>query len=693
MELNYNAERAIELLRIGSGNVNAAFRENQEAAIQHVVEGRGRLLVVQKTGWGKSFVYFIATKLLRESGEGPALLVSPLLSLMRNQVSAAEQMGVRAETINSDNEDEWSEIEKKIKANDVDILIVSPERLSNQRFRAEVLPRIAANISLLVVDEAHCISDWGHDFRPQYRLLERTIKQLTPNMRILATTATANDRVSADLAAVLGPDITVFKGDLNRSSLTLQTITLPNQAERLAWLADKLKVLPGSGIIYTLTVRDANQVAKWLRKKEFVVESYTGQTGDRRELLEDALLNNDVKALVATTSLGMGYDKPDLAFVIHYQMPGSVVAYYQQVGRAGRSIPYAYGVLLSGKEESQISEWFINSAFPTEEEVTQVLSALEASEEPLSIPDLMREVNLGKGRIAKTIESLALEIPAPVIKVAGGWQLTANELSGEFRHRANRLTTLRREELEQMKKYVQLPFGEHMGFLVRALDGDLSLIAPPSLKPLDSEFSEATLKEAVEFLSQTNLPIESRKMWPPGGLPTYGLRGKIPPHLQAFPGQALCYWGDAGWGAEVKNGRYVGQHFSDRLVEACANMFHSWSPEPRPTWVTAIPSLRHPDLVPGFAKRLAKKIGLPYLDSLVKVTHTHEQKSMANSTKQALNVDGSLEIEMDEIPQGPVLLIDDIVNSRWTITVAAWLLRNSDCDGVYPLALSITGQE
>lgn len=468
---------------------------------------------------------------------------------------------------------------------------------------------------------------------------------------------------------------------------------MPNQAERLAWLADKLEILPGSGIIYTLTVRDANQVAKWLRKKGFVVESYTGQTGDRRELLEDALLNNDVKALVATTSLGMGYDKPDLAFVIHYQMPGSVVAYYQQVGRAGRSIPCAYGVLLSGKEESQISEWFINSAFPTEEEVTQILNALKTSEDPLTIPDLMREVNLGKARIEKTIESLALEVPAPVIKVAGGWQLTANELSDAFRLRANRLTNLRRAELEQMKKYVQLPFGDHMGFLVNALDGDLSLIVPPSLTPLDSNVSEATLEEAIEFLSQTNLPIEARKMWPPGGLPIYGLKGRIPSHLQAFPGQALCYWGDAGWGAEVKKGRYVGQYFDDKLVEACATMFHSWSPEPRPTWVTAIPSLRHPDLVPGFAKRLAKKIGLPYLDSLVKVSHTHEQKSMANSSKQALNVDGSLELEMDEIPQGPVLLIDDIVNSRWTITVASWLLRNSDCDGVYPLALSITGHE
>jgi len=362
--MSYNAPRALELLRLGTQNPDTCFHDGQEDAIRHVVEGRGRLLVVQKTGWGKSFVYFIATKLLREQGVGPALLISPLLALMRNQIAAAERMGVHARTINSDNQEEWTVVEAALGHSEVDILLISPERLANEHFRTEVLARFAGRISLLVIDEAHCISDWGHDFRPHYRLLERIVRTLPPNLRLLATTATANNRVLDDLQTVLGPHLTVSRGDLARTSLFLQSIRLPSQAERLAWLAQQLPTLQGSGIIYTLTVRDATQVAKWLRSRGLNVQSYTGETGERRPQLEQDLLNNQVKALVATTALGMGFDKPNLAFVIHFQTPSSVVAYYQQVGRAGRALESAYGVLLSGQEEAEINDYFIESAFP-----------------------------------------------------------------------------------------------------------------------------------------------------------------------------------------------------------------------------------------------------------------------------------------------------------------------------------------
>lgn len=384
----YNPTRALELLRLGTQNPAALFRDGQEEAIRHVVDGRGRLLVVQTTGWGKSFVYFIAIKLLREDGAGPALLISPLLALMRNQIAAAERMGARAFTINSDNQEEWTAVEATLGHNEVDILLISPERLANEHFRTEVLARFAGRISLLVIDEAHCISDWGHDFRPHYRLLERIVRTLPQNLRLLATTATANNRVLGDLQTVLGPNLTVSRGDLARPSLFLQTIRLPSQAERLAWLAQQLPLLQGSGIIYTLTVRDAAQVAEWLRSRGLNVDAYTGETGERRPRLEQALLNNQVKALVATTALGMGFDKPDLAFVIHFQTPGSVVAYYQQVGRAGRALAAAYGVLLSGQEETDINDYFIERAFPSRQEVEQVL-APDASRRkvPCSLPD------------------------------------------------------------------------------------------------------------------------------------------------------------------------------------------------------------------------------------------------------------------------------------------------------------------
>lgn len=688
--MSYNSLRSLDLLHRGSGLTNATFRNSQEEAIRHIVEGRGRLLVVQRTGWGKSFVYFIATKLLREQGLGPALLISPLLSLMRNQILAAQRMGIRAATINSDNLDEWETVGDAIKSDEIDILLISPERLANEHFRTQVLSQIAARISLLVIDEAHCISDWGHDFRPHYRLIERILRSLPPNLRLLATTATANDRVMEDLRLVLGPQLDVLRGDLNRPSLRLQTIRLSTQEERMAWLAEQLPHLPGAGIIYTLTVRDATHVSEWLKSRGINVESYTGRTVDRRDELEQDLLDNKVKALVATTALGMGFDKPDLAFVIHYQTPGSVVAYYQQVGRAGRALDSAYGVLLSGQEDTDITDYFIETAFPTRKEAEQVLNVLEEATSGLSVPELMARLNISSGRIQKTIDLLSLESPAPIVKQGTKWVLTTANLSEEFWQRAQRLTELRRSERDQMQEYVGLSSG-HMNFLIRALDGEPNETNTSTLPLLRTTADSQLVSEAIEFMRGTSLPIEPRKRWPAGGMPTYGLKGQIPPEYSAEPGKALCMWGDVGWGKLVQEGKYVNGHFSDELVKACAGLVRSWNPLPAPAWVTCIPSLRHPHLVPDFARRLASELGLPFQNAIVKTEQRPEQKTMANSTQQARNVDGSLALIDQLLLTGPVLLVDDMVDSRWTMTVAAWLLRTQGTGTVWPLALALTG--
>ncbi len=689
--MTYNATRALDLLRAGAQRPDARFREGQEEAIRAIVEGRDRLLVVQKTGWGKSFVYFIAAKLLREAGAGPCLLISPLLALMRNQIAAAERMGVRAATINSDNQNDWPAIEQDMQRNAVDILLISPERLANARFQTEVLGPISSQIGMLVVDEAHCISDWGHDFRPHYRLLERIIRQLPPNLRLLATTATANNRVMDDLRNVLGPNLAVSRGDLNRPSLTLQTIRLRTQAERMAWLADQLPRLNGSGIIYTLTVRDADMVAEWLRARNLAVEAYTAETGEQRPVLEQALLDNKIKALVATVALGMGFDKPDLAFVIHFQAPGSVVAYYQQVGRAGRALDAAYGVLLSGDEETEITDYFIRSAFPTREEVQAVLNALERSPNGLTIYELLSRVNISLGRAQKTIQLLELEPSAPIARVGTKWQLTASRLSEAFWARAERLTALRYEEQRQMQAYVNLTSG-HMQFLIKALDGDPATVGAPTLPPLPSDPPEALTREAIAFLRRISLPIDPRKMWPNGGMPKYGLKGRIAAENMAQPGRALCRWGDAGWGSLVQQGKYQDGRFADELVQACAALIREWNPQPAPRWVTAIPSLRHPNLVPDFARRLADALRLPYHAVLKRTEQRPEQKTMANSIQQARNVDGSLAVQVARMPPGAVLLVDDMVDSRWTFTVAAWLLRSNGAGPVFPLALAMTGQ-
>ena len=689
--MTYDHQRALELLRIGSGSPVANFRNGQEDAIRQLVEGRGRLLVVQKTGWGKSFVYFIATKLLREADNGPALLISPLLALMRNQIAAAKRMGVRARTINSANLKQWGSVEADLKRDVIDILLISPERLANDFFNTQVLAGIAGRISMLVIDEAHCISDWGHDFRPDYRRLEHIVRTLPSNLRLLATTAMANKRVIDDLKNVLGPSLEISRGDLNRTSLTLQTIRMPKQAERLAWLAEQLATLNGQGIIYALTVHDANQVADWLQTQGFKVEAYTGNTdGDRREVLEQALLDNQVKALVATTALGMGYDKPDLAFVIHYQTPGSVVAYYQQVGRAGRALDTAYGVLLSGEEETDITNWFIKSAFPTREEVEAVINALEEQPMGLSVPELLGEVNLQEGRIEHTIKLLSLERPSPIAKQDSKWQLTATALPESFWQRAERLTSLRHDEQRQMRQYVALPFGQHMSFLIDALDGDSSVVNPPALPTLSTTVDPLLIQKAIAFLKRTNLPIEPRKKWPAGGMPQYNVSGQITSHHQAQPGRTLCRWGDAGWGDLVKQGKYHDGHFADDLVAACVHMVQQWNPRPVPTWVTCVPS-RRSNLVENFAQRLAKKLGLPFHGVLIKITERPEQKTKKNSKQQTCNLDGAFEINRQSMPPGPVLLIDDMVDSRWTLTVSAWLLRNNGSGEVWPLALADTG--
>jgi ATP-dependent DNA helicase RecQ len=682
----YDAARALELLRIGAGRADAEFRDGQEDAIRHVVEGRGRLLVVQKTGWGKSFVYFIATKLLREAGGGPALLVSPLLSLMRNQIAAAERMGVRAATINSTNPNEWRSVARQVVDGKVDILLISPERLANEEFRQDVLNSVAPTLSLLVIDEAHCISDWGHDFRPHYRLIERTATTLPPNARLLATTATANDRVMQDLRTILGRDLHVSRGGLARPSLTLQTIRLPDQASRLAWLADTVPRLPGSGIIYTLTVADADMVNRFLVSKGIRTFAYhAGFEPGERVRREEMLLANEVKALVATTALGMGYDKPDLSFVIHYQMPGSVVHYYQQVGRAGRAIESARGVLLSGEEETRINDWFIKSAFPKRADVEAIIECLDRAGDGLSLPNIAAKVNIRHSQIEKALTLLSLERPAPVVKEGSKWQLTAAPLQEAFWERATRLTTLRREEEAQMRTYVALPFGEHMRHLIRALDGDDAGIAAPTLQPLSAEVTEEAVREAADFLRRTELPFDPRKQW--------SNLQRIPASSQANAGRALCTWRDAGWGDEVFRGKYADDRFSDRLVEASAAMIRKWSPAPAPAWVTCVPSNRRPTLVADFARRLAQALQLPFHAALVKIRDTPEQKEMQNSPKQEANVRGSFGVDAGAVRPGPVLLVDDVVDSRWTMTVAAAVLREHGAGEVWPMALALAGSD
>ena len=690
--------QALMLLQRALGDARANLRPGQWEAIDALVNHRRRLLVVERTGWGKSLIYFISTRVLRDRGQGATLIVSPLLALMRNQMTAADRLGIRAISINSTNRSEWPALQAEILGNKVDALLISPERLANDQFVEAVLLPVANRIGLMVVDEAHCISDWGHDFRPDYRRLVNILKLMPPNIPVLGTTATANDRVLDDVKEQLG-GFDTRRGPLMRESLHLQTLRLADQVERLAWLAKYVPKFSSTGIIYTLTKKDAEQVAGWLRLNGVEARAYYSgveaegfpDSDAYRQHLEAQLLGNGLKALVATTALGMGYDKPDLGFVIHYQAPGSIVAYYQQVGRAGRAIDRALGLMMAGREDEDIHQFFRSSAFPDESRVNNILTTLEGGD-GFTVTELQAEANLTHCQIEQVLKYLGVENPAPVIRQGYKWFRTPVPYRMDH-DRIRRLTQKREFEWQEVQGYVDTEECL-MAYLGRALDDPHAVrcgkcancigrpVVPVELDP------ELT-RRALLFLKQSEFDIEPRVRIPKGAFVHYALSGNLTVQLRAEPGRALSRWGDAGWGRLAAEDKHAGR-FRDELVEAVVEMIlKRWRPEPSPAWVTCVPSLKHPTLVPDVAERLAGRLRLPFQDVVSKVKDNQPQRLQNNSWHQCRNLDGAFVIKKG-VPGTPVLLVDDVADSRWTMTVIAALLRQAGSGPVFPVALATT---
>jgi ATP-dependent DNA helicase RecQ len=692
-------ERAAQHLQALAGP-EARFREHQLDAIKDLVEDRARVLCVQRTGWGKSAVYFVATALLRECGPhppstppaGPTLIVSPLLALMRNQIDAAHRLGLRAHTINSTNRDAWSEVSALLEADAVDLLLISPERLNNPQFREQMLPVFAERVGLLVIDEAHCISDWGHDFRPDYRRIGDMLERLPDGVGVLCTTATANDRVVADVSEQLlagrdAGELRTYRGPLGRSSLRFEVVDLPSQADRLAWLAQHLPELPGSGIVYTLTKRDAELVATFLTGRGIAAEAYSGEVEtERRVDVEDRLLRNELKAVVATSALGMGYDKPDLGFVVHYQAPGSVISYYQQVGRAGRGIDRAEVVLLRGTEDKRIQDFFIEQAFPRRDIVDRVLEHLEtAGADGASTQELMAQVNLGKGRIEGLLK--VLDVEGAVGRIGSRWVAQAGSEWVYDAERYGRITALRRREQVAMAA-----FGSDGRCLMRALQEELddgsvgeasqdcgrcSVCAGARFDgPLDAEL----VRDGALHLRSRPVSLEIKRMAPDAD----GRLKKIPEAVRPQEGRALARMGDGGWDPLVQAGRASGR-FDDQLVAAAAETVRTWGTPVR--WVTAVPSLRSGALVPDFAERLAAALELPFAPVLGRVEERPAQRGMANAPQQVANVRGAFAVTGD-VRDEPVLLVDDLRFSGWTLAMIAGQLRQRGAPSVFPFALA-----
>jgi ATP-dependent DNA helicase RecQ len=682
------AERVQALLTVLAGP-RALLRDDQLAAIQALVVDRRRVVVVKRTGWGKSAVYFVATRLLRDAGAGPTLLVSPLLSLMRDQIAKAEGIGIRAATINSTNLDQWREIEAELAAGQVDLLLISPERLNNPQFRSDILPDLARRVGLLVIDEAHCISDWGHDFRPDYRRLVRVLDQLGPDISVLACTATANERVMADVAEQLGATPLLFRGSLDRESLRLSVLQIASQADRLAWLAEHLPRLAGSGIVYCLTVGDADRVAAWLQANGVDARAYSGRTDpEERPEIEDALRADQVKVVVATSALGMGFDKPDLAFVIHFQSPDSPVTYYQQIGRAGRALDWAEVVLLCGAEDRAIWEWFASTAFPPRDQVAAVLGALEVGG-PMSTGLLEEVANLSRSRLELMLK--VLDVEGAVRRVTGGWERTQAAWAYDA-DRHQRVAAARKAEQAAMLGYASTDQCL-MAYLRTQLDDPnptgCSRCANCTGQRPSPQVSPALAAEAGRFLAGQDLILSPRLQWPQG---IAGLRGRIPEQLRLQPGRALATLGGPGWGPLVRELLTSDGPVPDELLDAVVRVLGRWDWPERPTWVTFVPSRRHPKLVQDLAERIAEAGRLPLHQVLERTRNDPPQLEMANSAHQCRNVHGAFAIT-GPVPQGGVLLVDDTADSKWTLTVVGALLRQASAGAVFPLALLRRGSD
>lgn len=662
---------------------NAEFREGQFEAIVETLKNK-RTLVVQKTGWGKSLVYFISTTILREMGKGVTLVISPLLVLMENQKTAAEVLGLRCANISSQlNKDEKLEVIDKIINNEIDLVFITPESLFLKEFQ-ENLPNI--NIGLMVIDEAHCISDWGHDFRLKYGNIYKILKILPENVPILATTATANNRVVEDLKKQLGDNVFVSRGNLMRDSLAIQILKLEDIEERYAWILENLKKLPGTGIIYCLTQRDCQNLSDFLEINGIKARAYYSRPKDEDFLNEEAetlFYRNEIKVIVATIKLGMGYDKGDVSFVIHFQQPSNVVAYYQQIGRAGRNLEKAYTFLMTGKEDKKIQDYFINSAFPTKLECQKVLECIyQHTDEGFSLSQIESEVNLKHSRIEKVL--MFLENSENIVKEKSKYYATIKEFKYDEKH-YNEITEIRRKEQQQMRDLIETKECYNK-FIVNALDDMANNSCGCcenclGYEEFSSEIKREFLEKAQNYLEKLVIPIEPRKKW---AKTTITSATKIE---QNHVGIALSKYGVYKYGKMVERDKYSESgYFCDELVNKSYEVLLPIISEHNIQAMIPVPSLRS-DIVLDFTQRLAKKCEIPYIEALYK-TPAEQQKQMVNSSHQCENALRSFHLKEDiKIPEN-IILIDDIVDSKWTMTVCGNLLINGGATLVFPFALA-----
>lgn len=677
--------KAYDILHTLCGK-DAQFREGQLEAIKATLTNK-RTLIVQKTGWGKSLIYFTCTKILREQGSGITFVISPLLVLMENQLKSVEKLGLKCDVLNSQTRDRRNEILDKIINNELDLVLITPETLFSDDVQ-KALPNI--KIGLFVVDEAHCISDWGHDFRLEYGNLIKVISKLPQYVPLLATTATANNRVVDDLEKQLGGNVHISRGSLTRQTLAIEVLNMPNRESRYAWILKNIKKLPGTGIIYCLTQRDCDYVSNFLNKNGIKALPYYSSSKKEKELNEtiEKFQNNKIKAIVATTKLGMGYDKGDISFVIHFQCPQNIVNYYQQIGRAGRNIDLAYAILMFGKEDQEINNYFINTAFPKKEDCEKVLKVISESN-GLKLYNIEHRVNIKRSEVDKVVNFLQNENAIYLDKKDNKYYATLHEYTYNEVH-YNEIKELRKKEQAQMQQLLKTTQC-YSKYIVNCLDdytatdcGKCANCLSHSL--LDNELTQQDLDKALSYLDKLIMTIEPRKMWPET---RFTERKKI--EFINQEGICLCKYGDAGYGELVKKGKYEDNLFCDELVGKSTSLLKPYVIENKIEAVTCVPSLRN-DKVKDFAERLAKSLSIPFIDTLTK-TDSYPQKFMQNSSFQCENAYQSFHVKENILIPKKMILVDDMVDSKWTMTVCGYKLMELGAEFILPFALADSSQK
>jgi ATP-dependent DNA helicase RecQ len=679
-----HADEHLERVLAALAGPEARARDDQRLAVRSLVVDRARVLVVQATGWGKSAVYWAATSALRAGGGGFTLVVSPLLALMRDQVSAAERAGLKAATINSTNIDDWDDVLERIDRNALDVLLVSPERLGNARFAAR-LPGMLAKTGMVVIDEAHCISDWGFDFRPDYLRLARHLLTLASDTPVLATTATANARVTADVAGQLGDHTVTLRGGLARTSLQLSVVPGLGSLERWAWVADALSRIDGSGIVYTLTVAESDRLAGFLSSVGHNVAAYSGRLeSSDRIVIEEQLRENQLKAVVATSALGMGYDKPDLAFCFHVGSPASPVAYYQQVGRAGRALDNAQAVLLPSDGDEPIWEYFATATIPDPDNVARVLGVLEGDDNGVSLATIEQVTGIRRGRLEGLLKLLAAD--EVVMKNGSAWAATGKLYEHDY-EKWSALKAMRRAEANLMRSYASGK-GCLMQFLQVALDdpdpspcGRCS-VCTGVLPPPGAEPSPDLTARAKVFARGESVVIEPRKLWPTG---VPGRKGRI---TACEPGRALAFADDPGWTDEIAKLALGDTTISAELADGLVDVLRRWRSHwaSRPIAIVAMPSRSRSTLIGSAVEHLGTVGKLPVVD-LLATTGPRPPTDTASAARVTALVKGLALAPGVEVPNGPLFLVDDTYRSGWTMTVAAALLREAGATAVLPLVL------